>query len=290
MSDDDEYYEWEEDFPFEDVGPDVVDELAASANYEAILFEDPKFEVEDFLSDWEYYSDDYHDDDPSVKHNADLVKQIDAASTTQRPRRVARVNRLRSSKAPDPTSFQGVIWRTPSMSDDYNLMVQSHEPGSGERVALLDNWREIFKSAQPALDKTRLRERRAKAVPVSVDTGLADDELACDGDEEDSSDAMSDVSSVNNMMEKDDAGDASNTTPELVDSPEPKDTAVPVPLKRGRKRKAEAPAVEEPDKTEPGGSNPRSRAKRVASAREGLAHSPPKTSSAPVRRSARQKK
>lgn len=24
MSDDDEYYEWEEDFPFEDVGPDVV--------------------------------------------------------------------------------------------------------------------------------------------------------------------------------------------------------------------------------------------------------------------------
>ncbi|KAF7712317.1 Uncharacterized protein PECH_003604 [Penicillium ucsense] len=290
MSDDDEYYEWEEDYPFEDVGPDVVDELAASANYEAILFEDPKFEVEDYLSDWEYYSDDYHDDDPSVKQNPGVASQIDAASKSQRSRPKARTNQTRSSKAPDPNTFQGVIWRTPLMSDEYNVMVQIYEPGSGERVALLDNWREIFKSAQPALDKSRLRDRRAKAA-VPAETDFADDELLCEGDEEmDSSDAMSDASSVNNLLEIEDAGDASNTTPEVVESPEPTGPKPSSPLKRGRKRKADVPPVEGLDKDDAGGGLSHTRAKRSAAAREAPARASPETSSAPVRRSARHKK
>ncbi|OOQ91261.1 hypothetical protein PEBR_01611 [Penicillium brasilianum] len=295
MSDDEDYYEWEEDYPFEDLVPDLVDELAASSNYEATMYEDPDADLAEYLSDWEYYSDDYHDDDPTVKQS----KRIDAIPNTRRKQSAMQVNRVsapRSSLGPDITSFQGVIWRTPGMGDDLDLAVQIYEPGNGEKVALLENWRDIFKSVQPALDKSRLRKRRAVDTP-SVEPEFADDEFPCDDDEEeeDSSDEMSDILSTDNMADKDDAGDASNTTPEeLGQSPQ----EVPMPVdsaseKRGRKRKAEAPP-EEPNKDNPGGDNAtRVRTKRMAS--EASAKGAEKTarsatSSGPVRRSARQKK
>jgi hypothetical protein len=182
------------------------------------------------------------------------------------------------------------------MGDDLDLAVQIYEPGNGEKVALLENWREIFKSVQPALDKSRLRKRRAVDTPP-VEPEFADNEFPCDDDEEDedSSDEMSDIMSTDNMADKDDAGDASNTTPEeLGQSPQ----GVPMPVdspseKRGRKRKAEAPP-EGPNKDNPGGDDAtRVRTKRVAS--EASAKGAEKatrsaTSSGPVRRSARQKK
>lgn len=271
----------------------MQDELAASSYYEAALWEDPKADVEDYLSDWEYYSDDYYDDDSTVKQHATVAKQIDATSTTRRTQSSARTNRVsrpRSSLMPDIASFQGVIWRTPSMDDDLDLAVQIYQPGNGDKVALLENWREIFKSAQPALDKSRLRERRVRHAPP-VEPGFADDEFPCDDDEEDSSDEMSDGPSIDNMTEKDDAGDASNTTPELEPSPKEVPTSVDLaPAKRGRKRKAEVPPPEEPSKDNPGGDVTRPRTKRVASAKGvGKVAGPDKVSE-PVRRSARQKK
>lgn len=178
------------------------------------------------------------------------------------------------------------------MGDDLDLAVQIYEPGNGEKVALLENWREIFKSVQPALDKSRLRKRRAVDTPPA-EPEFADDEFPCDDDEEeeDSSDEMSDILSTDNMADKDDAGDASNTTPELGQSPQ----GVPMPVdsasgKRGRKRKAEAPP-EEPNKDNPGGDDAtQARTKRVASAKGAEKAARSDTSSGPVRRSARQKK
>jgi hypothetical protein len=267
----------------------LQDELAASSNYEAPLYEDPKMDVNDYLSDWEYYSDDYHDDDPTVKQNPIAAGRDAAAPKTRRTQPNAqknRVSRPRSCLKPDITSFQGVIWRTPSMGDGLDLGVQIYEPGNGAKVAFLENWREIFKSAQPALDKSRLRKRPATHTPPEEEPEFADDEFPCDDDyddDEDSSDEMSDILSTDNMAEKDDAGDASNTTPELGQSPQ--EVPVPVdsaPAKRGRKRKAEVPP-EEPNKDNPGGEETRARTKRVASARSDA-------SSGPVRRSARQLK
>ncbi|KAF3396257.1 hypothetical protein F1880_006820 [Penicillium rolfsii] len=289
MSDDEDYYEWEEDYPFEDLVPDLVDELAASSNYEAQLYEDPKMETNDYLSDWEYYSDDYHDDDPSVKQNPITARRDAAAPKTRRAQSNTQrngVSRPRSSLKPDMSSFQGVIWRTPSMGDGLDLAVQIYEPGNGEKIAFLENWREIFKSAQPALDKSRLRNRQASYTPPKEEPEFADDEFPGEDeydDDEVSSDEMSDILSNDNTAATDDAGDASNTTPELEQSPQevpmPVDSA---PAKRGRKRKADVPP-EEPNKDNPGGEETRARTKRVASARSNA-------SSGPVRRSARQMK
>jgi hypothetical protein len=273
----------------------LQDELAASSNYEAPLYEDPKMDVNDYLSDWEYYSDDYHDDDPTVKQNSIAASRDAATSETRRTKpgtQTKRAPRPRSSLKHDMTSFQGVIWRTPSMGDGLDLAVQIYEPGNGEKVAFLENWREIFKSAQPALDKSRLRKRQARDTSPE-EPEFADDEFPCDDDyddDEDSSDEMSDILSTDNMADKDDAGDASNTTPELGQSPQ----EVPVqedsaPAKRGRKRKAEAPP-EEPNKDNPGGEGTRSRTKRVASATGAEKRARSDTSSGPVRRSARQMK
>lgn len=245
-------------------------------------------DVNDYLSDWEYYSDDYHDDDPTVKLNPTTTRDA-AATKTRRTKPNTQTNRVirpQSSLKPDINSFQGVIWRTPSMGDGLDLAVQIYEPGNGEKVAFLENWREIFKSAQPALDKSRLRKRQASHTPPEGEPEFADDEFPCDDDyddDEDSSDEMSDILSTDNMAEKDDAGDASNTTPELGQSPQ--EVPVPVdsaPAKRGRKRKAEVPP-EEPNKDNPGGEKTRARTKRVASARSDV-------SSGPVRPSARQMK
>lgn len=56
----------------------------------------------------------------------------------------------------DPASFQSVVWRRPSHED---LMTELHEPGDGEKVALLKNWREIFKNSQPRHDSVRVTKK-----------------------------------------------------------------------------------------------------------------------------------
>lgn len=273
----------------------VQDELAATSYYEAALYEDPAIDVEDYFSDWEYYSDDYYDDDPSVKQNGAVAKEPGTTTKTHRAQPASRTNnrvlRPQSSVKPDITSFQGVVWKTTSLEKDQDVAVQIYEPGHGDKVALLENWREIFKSAQPVLDKSRLRKRQAREVPLE-DVSFAGDEFPCDDDDQhrDSSDRMSDVVSLDNITESGDAGDASNTTPELVQSPKgaPRPMVV-VPTKRGRKRKAEVPP-EEANEDSPGGGSRKERSKRAASKKSDGEMSITSTSSGPVRRSTRQKK
>ena len=234
--------------------------------------------MEEYYSDWEYYTDDYYDDDPTVKQGA-VAK--DTETKTRRANK--RTPRTQSSIKPDITSFQGVIWKTSSLERDQDIAVQIYEPGACEQVALLKNWREIFKSAQPALDKSRLRKRKAEEMH-EPDPALADDEFPCE-DDDDSSDVMSDIVSLDNITENGDAGDASNTTPELPQSPKSEpNLSVVIPVKAGRKRKAEAEFPPETNKKQ-GETTPR--AKRVASKRDDGRTS---ASSGPVRRSTRQKK
>ncbi|KAJ5099410.1 hypothetical protein N7532_006411 [Penicillium argentinense] len=300
MSDDDEYYEFEDDLIYEDFVHDFVDELAQTSYYEAALYEDPAFDVQDYYSDWEYYSDDYYDDDPTVKQpnattKAPATKSRRAQTGTESKTRDVRPQ---SSIKPDITSFQGVIWKTPSLEKDQDVAIY-YEPGTGDKVALLKNWREIFKSAQPTLDKSRLRKRKMED-PVD-DLSFADDESGGDDDidydnkendhdQVDSSEVMSDVASFNNTSQDGDAGEVSNTTPEFTQSPKEAPTSAPAPAKRGRKRKAEAPA-DELNKDNPGANSTRSRQKRVESRKGGSGGSAePGATTAPVRRSTRQKK
>jgi hypothetical protein len=262
--------------------------------------------VEDYFSDWEYYSDDYHDDDPTVKQFAMKTTAPPAQKKAGRAQAQAkatanRVARPKSSVVPDISSFQGVIWKTPSL-DPYQDVAVFYEP-IGNKVALLKDWREVFKSAQPALDKSRLRKRKARDqeedtedVEADSEMSFADDEFPCDDDQprdEDQLDSsMSDIVSMDNVSETGDAGEASNTTPEFTQSPKevPAPAPTSTPAKRGRKRKAEVP-VDEPNKDNPGTESPRTtRSKRVASKKGDGEGSLSGASTAPTRRSTRQKK
>ncbi|CAG8899786.1 unnamed protein product [Penicillium egyptiacum] len=298
MSDDDEYYEFEDDYMYEDLGPDMVDDLAASSHYEAALYEDPGIDVEDYFSDWDYYSDDYHDDDSTVDQSAERKKRTEIAAiaprrkASSRPKgHIARIPPTKSPLVPDTASFQGVVWKTPALDRDQDVATL-YEPDTGEKVALLENWREVFKSSQPALDRSRLK-RRNVVESKTVDPSLADDEVfAGDGadDQTDSSNEMSNVNSPDNSgVGAGDTGDASNTTPDpdpdsfrsLKLSSPPK---VVIPLKKGSKRKV----VSQKDDTDEDTAPPRP--KRVALRKDG-GHEPTKRGAAPpVRRSARQKK
>ncbi|KAJ6146688.1 hypothetical protein N7497_008670 [Penicillium chrysogenum] len=313
MSDDDEYYEFEDDYMYEDLGPDMVDDLAASSHYEAALYEDPGIDVEDYFSDWDYYSDDYHDDDATVDQSAERKKRTEIAATaprrtktSSRPKsHTAKIPPTKSPLVPDIASFQGVVWKTPALDRDQDVAIL-YQPDTGEKVALLENWREVFKSAQPALDKSRLKKRQV-VESKPVDPSLADDEMfAGDGadDQTDSSDDMSDVNSPNTSgVDAGDTGDASNTTPDpdldpvrsLKLSSPPK---VVIPLKRGSKRKVVAQKDDTDEDTEA------PRPKRVALRKGGgdggtkrgdgaTKHGNGATkrgAAPPVRRSARQKK
>lgn len=181
------------------------------------------------------------------------------------------------------------------MEKDQDIAVQIYQPGDGDKVALLENWREIFKSTHPSLDKSRLRERKARGSRAldssEIDVFDADDEVQED-DRHDSSDEMSDILSTD-QVESAGTENASNTTPEPSQSPNGVNAAkkAPAPAKRGRKRKAD---VTSPDlkksNSNSAGNSIRSRSKRVAlesgpedSGRSGA-------SSGPVRRSTRQSK
>jgi len=177
------------------------------------------------------------------------------------------------------------VWKTPALDRDQDVAIL-YEPDTGDKVALLENWREVFKSSQPALDKSRLKRRRVEEskTPDEADNEMSED----DADEPDSSDEMSDGVSLDADASGSgvDAGDASNTTPD----PEP-DSArgmklasppkVVIPVKRGCKRKAAA------QKEDPGEDTAPPRSKRVESRKGGGSKGSP---AAPVRRSTRQKK
>lgn len=249
----------------------------------------------DYFSDWEYYSDDYYDDDPTVKQSGAAAKEPTKSRRTQSaaPRSNNRVPRPQSSIKPDITSFQGVVWKTASLERDQDIAVQIYEPGHGDKVALLEDWREIFKSAQPALDKSRLRKRKAREMR-EPGSSLVDDGFPCDGDDDDqrqdSSDQMSHAVSLDNMTENGSAGDVSNTTPELMQSPKEASEPTITTAKRGRKRKAEVPPAES-NKDESGSAgSTNSRSKRVAARKGDGAEGVTSASSGPVRRSTRQKK
>ncbi|KAJ5709179.1 hypothetical protein N7493_010513 [Penicillium malachiteum] len=286
MSDDEDYYEFEEEYLFEDPVPDLVDELAASSYYEAALYDDPAIDVEDYYSDWDYYSDDYYDDDPTVKQSSQRTKSDAKTKNKNRRAHPASVAHHPPLNI-DVGSFQGVVWKTSTMERDQDVSVQIYEPGQLEKVAFLEDWREIFKSAQPTLDKSRLRKKRAREPSQSSLSGRsvaeakAEVESLGDDEREESSDEMSDILSWDQTNESVDAGEGSNTTPEPGQSPKERPSiAVEIPVKRGRKRKAEVPVKESQKKT---GTNPR-RSKRVALDKNA------EDTSAPVRRSTRQKK
>lgn len=117
-------------------------------------------------SDWEYYSDDYYDDDPTVmKGQGDfepagkpqikktLVKKKRKLTKTEDIPSIDIGNMIASKTE---SLFKGVVWRAPSPEDP-----APYKTGEREKVALLENWREVFKDSNPKLMTKRMSNARS---------------------------------------------------------------------------------------------------------------------------------
>ncbi|KAI9929997.1 hypothetical protein ASPWEDRAFT_167662 [Aspergillus wentii DTO 134E9] len=223
MSDDEYYDEYDEDiFWIEEPEPDIADDLAATANYDAIFFGDPSLEVEDYYSDWDDLSDDYYDDDPTaVRRQRVMDRQAKKKqSNGEYQKSNGESTKELSSLKPNAAFFQSVIWKNPEHDD---RAIKLHEPGDGEKVALLKNWREVFRSSHPAIGRSRMRKERvlgflnsdASTTPLNTIDSIMEDE-----NREVSADLTSGLSSLETLRESDvDSGNMSNTTPGKSVSP-----------------------------------------------------------------------
>ncbi|QKX63455.1 uncharacterized protein TRUGW13939_10625 [Talaromyces rugulosus] len=166
---DDEYYEDDDDwYWYEDEYTGIGDDLAATAVHSPIMVEDPSLEIVETFSDWEYYSDDYYDDDPSIIKKQGTESGSAEGHTDGPPRKKKRkLSALQdvpttlslgpaivdgSSSPTDANSFQGVLWRRPPAAALGKEEITLYEPGKGEKVALLSDWREVFKSSLARTD------------------------------------------------------------------------------------------------------------------------------------------
>ncbi|KAB8233148.1 uncharacterized protein BDW43DRAFT_95280 [Aspergillus alliaceus] len=213
MSDDEDYYdEYEEDiFWIEEPEPEIADDLAATANYDAIFFEDPSLEVEEYFSDWDDHSDDYYDEDPTAVRrqramglwpNKQSIKELNGLLSPKHKLPTQEGPKLPLQKT-DTASFQGTVWRTPNDTP----LCKLYEPGDGEKVALLKNWREVFRSSHPAIGRMRMRKLDPSDMAPPLTRMVAR--------KTDSSDDTSAASSLENLRETDIGSDAcsKSTTP-----------------------------------------------------------------------------
>ena len=296
----------------------MQDDLAATADYEAVFFDNPAWELEDPASDWDELSDDYYDDDPTVERRNRASKAIEASKTTsndpQTSRKRKRGNTAQnggskaqrvSSMTPNPASFQSVVWKRP---DHDKNPVEILEPGEGEKVALLKNWREVFKNSHPSFGRSRMRNQRvldyleSDTEPARSDrvTGLLEDETK----REVSTDRTSGVSSLENLRETDTgSGHISNTSPEKSLSPpsaskrkttkksDSNNTQAPShptsSPSKGRKRKASISVEQQPAQNDTSDSTKEPNSKRRATKKAGQ-ETQPTPATSPVRRSTRQ--
>ncbi|EAW12736.1 uncharacterized protein ACLA_011630 [Aspergillus clavatus NRRL 1] len=228
MSDDEWEYDDEDIFWIEEPDPTLADDLAEATTYDALYFDDPSLDVEDIYSDWDEMSDDYYDDDPTEERRRRVLNAIksneNGAAQTQKslvrqPSRQVVAGDLPRVKT-DHTSFQAVVWRT--LGDEKDS-VDFYEPGDGEKVALLKNWREVFRNSHPVIDRLRLR----KMGHLASDTDrsrprIIDDLLQREAQKEDSSDSTSGITSLDALRETDAGSDNTlSSTPLDAESPAP---------------------------------------------------------------------
>lgn len=153
---DDEYYGGSPYDDFEDMlwdadpAPDLADDLAQHAAYSPVWQDDPTGELEAYHSDWEYYSDDYYDDDPSILRNnpvdgtAVQGKHVNKTYAYKRGKKRKYEEPRQSLDAGEHNflakTIQGTVWASGGPPQ-----TKVFREGQQETVGLLEDWRERFK-------------------------------------------------------------------------------------------------------------------------------------------------
>ena len=186
----DDYYYWDDA-----ASQDVADDLAEHTMPSPVYLEDPAYEMMGGYSDWEYYSDDYYDDDPNLlKKNpqagsppASLNFRKGQANSHKaqshgRKRKLADTEEISSLSLDRPElvkivqnighNIAGTIWKTNQSESD-----ELYHQGEATRVALLKDWRSVFRESQPKSDRrSKGRSGKRAALPDgwANDLSLAD--------------------------------------------------------------------------------------------------------------------
>ncbi|OCT50432.1 hypothetical protein CLCR_07310 [Cladophialophora carrionii] len=135
-----------------DPDPELADDLASHAIHSPIYHEEDavKDELQEYFSDWEYYSDDYVDDDPTLlrKNPQDGGPIRRLAHTETEPKRGKKRKLVETQDIPTldlnedqllTRCIKGVIWAKPS-----ELRTPQYEGGQENKVALMKDWKEVF--------------------------------------------------------------------------------------------------------------------------------------------------
>ena len=159
-----------------DPAPDLADDLASHAIHSPIFADEPGYELLEYHSDWEYYSDDYYDDDPDL-----LRKNPQEGSPLKSPKQVKRGKKRKLADLEDIPDLdlgermklrdciKGTVWARPAAERD-NVF----RTGQEEKVALLKDWQNRFGATtvqQPGKSK---RPRLQKDESWANDLSLAD--------------------------------------------------------------------------------------------------------------------
>lgn len=162
----DDYYFWDDA-----ASQDVADDLAEHTMPSPVYLEDPAYEMMGGNSDWEYYSDDYYDDDPNLLKNnpqagsppASLKLWYGQANPDKAQKR-GRKRKLVDTEEIPPLSLSGPGLVEIVQNIGQNIIgttwkvdkPESEEPyqqGEAKRVALLQDWRNVFRESQPKSDR-----------------------------------------------------------------------------------------------------------------------------------------
>jgi hypothetical protein len=172
----DDYYFWDDA-----ASQDVADDLAEHTMPSPVYLEDPAFEMMGGYSDWEYYSDDYYDDDPDLLKNNPQAGSPPAAlkSRNRQTNSHTEQKRGRKRKLVDtediPTlslggpglveivqnigqNITGTTWKT-----EKSVSEKLYHQGEAKRVALLKDWRSVFRESQPKSDRRSTGTSKQKA-------------------------------------------------------------------------------------------------------------------------------
>lgn len=160
-----------------DPAPELADDLADHAIHSPVYQDEDavKNELQDYFSDWEYYSDDFMDDDPAL-----LRKNPLDGGPLKTKKNVKRGKKRKLVETQDIPSLdldddqlltrciKGTIWAKPT-----ELNTPSYKDGQEKKVALMKDWKQIFAFKENGWGRKSAKEDESWANDMSLaDMGL----------------------------------------------------------------------------------------------------------------------
>ena len=160
-----------------DPAPELADDLAGHAIHSPVYQEEDavKNELQEYFSDWEYYSDDYMDDDPALlRRNPQDGGPLELKDTVKRgkKRKLVETQDIPSLDLDEDRlltrCIQGTIWAKPS-----DLKTPHYKNGQEKKVALMKDWKIVSAFKENGWGRSTSKEDESWANNMSLaDMGL----------------------------------------------------------------------------------------------------------------------